>query len=79
MAKLVSKKTLGQTNLHDEESQQAMTALANSSLIGGNFKCQYSPHEGNLRANSQYKIEKTLQVPQVQELVNSLSGITERA
>ena len=66
-------------HLHDEESQQAMIALANSSLIGGNFKCQYSPHEGNLRATGQYKIEKTLQVPQVQKLINSLSDITERA
>ena len=38
-----------------------------------------SPFEGNLRANGQYKIEKTLQVPEVQELVTTLSNITERA
>ena len=66
-------------HLHDDESQKAMIALANSSLIGGSFKCRPSPYEGILRANGQYKIEKTLQVPEVQELVWGLSGITERA
>ena len=37
------------------------------------------PNEGNLRATGEYKTEKTLQVPEVQELVTSLSNITERA
>ena len=38
-----------------------------------------SPFEGNLRANGQYKIEKMLQVPEVKQLVTTLSNITERA
>ncbi len=37
------------------------------------------PNEGNLRAMGEYKIEKTLQVPEAKELVTSLSDITERA
>ncbi len=32
-----------------------------------------------MRATGEYKTEKTLQVPEVQELVASLSNITERA
>ena len=39
---------------------------------------EYSPFEGNLRAKGQSKIEKTLQVPEVQELVACPSDITER-
>ncbi len=35
--------------------------------------------EGNLRATGQSKIEETLQVPAVQELVARLGNITERA
>ena len=66
-------------HLYDEDSQQAMVALANSSVVDGRFGSQYSTFEGNLRAMGQSKIEKTLQVPQVQELVNTLSTITERA
>jgi len=66
-------------HLYDEDSQQAMLALANSSVIGGCFGSLDSTYEGNLRANGQYKIEKTLQVPQTQELVTTLSNITERA
>jgi hypothetical protein len=66
-------------HLNDEDSQQAMVALANSSVVNGSFGSQYSPFEGNLRAMGQSKIEKTLQVPQMQELVNTFSNITERA
>ena len=66
-------------HFHDEDSQQAMVALANSSVVDGCFGSQYSTLEGNLRAMGQSKIEKTLQVPQMQELVNTLSSITERA
>ena len=66
-------------HLYDEDSQQAMAALANTCLVDGYFGAQASTFEGNLRALGQYKIEKTLQVPQVQELVTSLSNITERA
>jgi integrase len=66
-------------HLYDEDSQKAMVALANSCVIDGCFGSQDSTFEGNLRAMGQSKIEKTLQVPQVQELVTTLSTITERA
>ena len=38
-------------HLYDEDSQQAMLALANSSVIGGCFGSLDSTYEGNLRAN----------------------------
>ncbi len=66
-------------HLHDEDSQNTMQALAAGSknmLSGDNEKY---PNEGNLRATGEYKTEKTLQVPEVQELAASLSNITERA
>jgi len=66
-------------HLHDEDSQHAMVALANSSVVDGRFGSQYSTFEGNLRAMGQSKIEKTLQVPEAKELMTSLSNITERA
>ena len=62
-------------HLHDEDSQQTMLALAKSHIIVD----EKMPIEGSLRTVGQYKIEKTLQVPEVQELVASLSNITERA
>jgi hypothetical protein len=34
-------------HLHDEDSQQAMVALANSSVVDGCFGSQYSTLEGN--------------------------------
>ena len=34
-------------HLHDDESQKAMMALANHSIIRGNFGAQYSPFEGD--------------------------------
>jgi len=50
---------------HDEDSQKAMMALANTALlIDGSFRCGYSPPEGNLRAMGRSEIEKTLQVPE---------------
>ena len=36
-------------------------------------------NKANFRATGEYKTEKTLQVPEVQELVAFLSNITERA
>ena len=66
-------------HLYDEDSQKAMVALANSSVVDGCFGSLDSTFEGNLRAMGQSKIEKTLQLPQMQELVNTLSSITERA
>jgi hypothetical protein len=66
-------------HLHDDESQEAMMELAQVSDSSENQVGENSPFKGNLRANGQSKIEKTLQVPQVQELVSTLSNITERA
>ena len=66
-------------HLHDEDSQNTMQALAagGENMLSRNNE-KY-PNEGNLRATGEYKTEKTLQVPEVQELVTSLSNITERA
>ena len=66
-------------HLHDEDSQKAMLALANSGIIGGCFSGKNLTLEGNLRATGPSKIEKALQVPEVQELVTILSQVTERA
>jgi len=66
-------------HLHDEDSQNAMMALAESATAGMSEGDETSPFEGTLRATGQSKIEKTLQVPEAQELVASLADITERA
>ncbi|NQV35383.1 MAG: tyrosine-type recombinase/integrase, partial [Phycisphaeraceae bacterium] len=66
-------------HLHDDDSQRAMAELAKSTLFIENSKTENTAFEGNLRAMGESKIEKTLQVPEVQELVASLSNITERA
>jgi len=66
-------------HLHDEDSQKAMLALANSGITGGCFSGKNLTFEGNLRAQGRSKIEKTLQVPEVKELLTTMSGITERA
>ena len=66
-------------HLHDEDSQKAMMELAKSGSGTPASVAEDSAFEGNLRAMGQSRIEKTLQVPEVQELVASLSDITERA
>jgi len=66
-------------HLHDEDSQQAMVALAESDAMRAPISNESSTFEGNLRANSQSKIEKTLQLTEVKELVECLSDVTERA
>ena len=66
-------------HLHDQDSQRAMMALAKADQFTPNTKMQTSTFKGNMRAMGQSKIEKTLQVPEVSELVASLSDITERA
>jgi len=66
-------------HLNDEDSQNAMLALEKTDEIVISNSDEYSPFEGNLRAKGQSKIEKTLQVPEVQELVACLSDVTERA
>ena len=66
-------------HLHDEDSQQAMMALAESNKKVPSEVVEDSTPEGNLRANGQSRIEKTPQVPAVQELVACLSEKTERA
>jgi hypothetical protein len=64
-------------HLHDEDSQKDMLAPANSGIIGGCFSGKNLTFEDNLRA-TESKIEKTLQVPQVKELVTTISQITDR-
>jgi integrase len=66
-------------HLHDEDSQNAMRALAESASARLSDRNEHSPFKGNLRATNQSKIEKTLQVPEVQGLVACLADITERA
>jgi len=66
-------------HLHDDDSQRAMAELAKSTSFIQNSETKNAPFEGTLRAQGESKIEKTLQVPEVQELVASLSNITERA
>jgi len=66
-------------HLHDEDSQRAMEALAESGSTGSRDDKEEAPPEGNSRAIRPSKIERTLQVPEVQALVASLSNVTERA
>ena len=66
-------------HLHDDESQKAMMELAQASDNENDQVDENSLPEGNLRENDKSKIEKTLHVPEVRELVASLSNITERA
>ncbi len=66
-------------HLHDEDSQQAMQALADAAEVNARAPTEDSPSEGNLRANRQSTIEKTPQLPELQELVACLSEATERA
>ena len=66
-------------HLHDEDSQQAMLALAESAGASSNQETAGSPFEGNLRATGQSTIEKLSQVHEFQELVECLSNATERA
>jgi len=63
-------------HLHDEDSLQAMQALADE---GADQSGGEEPSEGNLRATGQSTIEKTPQAPEIQELVEALCGATERA
>lgn len=79
-------------HLHDEDSQAAMVALAkdteeqagkeendkNQGDEQAESDGQASPSEGNLRATGQYRIEKALQVPEVNDLVECLSSLAER-
>jgi len=66
-------------HLHDDDSQQTMMALAKSASGRSSDSEEVPALEGNLRATGQSKIEKTLQVPEVQGLVTSLANVTERA
>ena len=65
-------------HLHDEDSRQAMMALAEAGESREKEVARCSPFEGNLRATGQSRIEKTLQVPEVQGLVTCLSDMAER-
>ena len=66
-------------HLHDEDSRQAMIALAEPEERSPTQESPDSPSEGSLRAMEQTTIEKTPQAPELQELVACLTGATERA
>ena len=66
-------------HLHDEDSQQAMMALAKSGQNDADSENEISVFEGSLGATGESKIVKTLQVPEVKELIECLSSTTERA
>jgi len=65
-------------HLHDEDSQQAMMALASGDENGKFQEAAASPSEGNLRAIGQSTIERTPQALDIQELVECLNEATER-
>ncbi len=52
-------------HLHDDDSQRAMEAMAESASPGSGDDKENSPPEGNSRAMGQSRIEKTPQVPEV--------------
>ena len=66
-------------HLHDDDSRQAMLALARSHQQQAYSDGQDSTFEGNLRATGRSKIEKLLQIPEFTELTEALSNVTERA
>ncbi len=66
-------------HLHDKDSQRAMMELAKSTSPEVQEQPEDSTHKGNLRARGQSKIEETLQAPEVQELITSLTQLAERA
>jgi site-specific recombinase XerD len=65
-------------HLHDEDSQEAMRALAGMPAAITPQPEQDSPSKGNSRATGESRIEKTPQVPELQELVACISEGTER-
>ena len=66
-------------HLHDKDSHQTMMALAKSDGTMASDGAEPPTLEGDLSPMRQSKIEKTLPVPEVRELVASLSDVTERA
>ena len=74
-------------HLHDADSQAAMKSLADDTsntieLIeetGGSAESAQDGSEGTLRATGQSRIDKTLQLPEVRELVECFADETERA
>ncbi|MCY2930618.1 MAG: tyrosine-type recombinase/integrase [Planctomycetota bacterium] len=72
-------------HLHDDDSWQAMQALAGDAAGGesapenpAEAEDEDESDEGNSRATGGSTIEKTLQAPEVRELVGALGGLTER-
>ncbi len=65
-------------HLYDEDSQQSMLALAASHAQAKPEEIRASGLEGSLRAEGQSTIEKTPQVPEIQELVTCLTEGSER-
>ena len=66
-------------HLHDEDSRQAMMALAQVGDEAESNQGNTLPPEATLRATGQSTIEKTSEVPEVQELVGCLNELAERA
>jgi len=65
-------------HLHDEDSQQAMMALAGGDETAEDGQQPDSPSEGTLRAQGQSTIENESQVPEIQELTDCLNNMAER-
>ena len=65
-------------HLHDDDSQKAMQALAESKELRLNQEPSKLPVEGSLRASGQSTIEKLSQVPEFIELAESLLKGSER-
>jgi len=65
-------------HLHDDDSLEAMSALANAGHSVGQTTEKAPAPEGNLRATGQSTIDKRPQAPEVRELVETLCGSTER-
>ncbi len=65
-------------HLHDDDSEQAMMALAGHSPGGRSAGEPGARFEGSLRAVGQSRIESSLQAPENQELATSLSTASER-
>ncbi len=65
-------------DLHDEGNQQPMAALAAGAESMAQDHTVGMRFEGHSRATGESRIEKLLQVPEFNELVNCLSEETER-
>jgi hypothetical protein len=65
-------------HLHDDDSQQAMQALAGSTEMSAEKEPPALQSEGSVRANGESAIERLAQVPEFVELAETLIGVSER-